>query len=53
MKKKIVVNDLMQKAVYYLTEPTGKNFDPDFKKLPAQISGMSEEAKASFAALGL
>ncbi|MFP4111894.1 MAG: hypothetical protein ACLFUO_02760 [Candidatus Woesearchaeota archaeon] len=32
MKKKIVVNDLMQKKyVYYLTEPIGNNFDPEFK----------------------
>ncbi len=31
-KKKIVVNDLMQKGyTYYLTEPEGKNFDPEFK----------------------
>ena len=32
MKKKVVVNDLMQKNyIYYLTQPIGKNFDPDFK----------------------
>lgn len=32
MKKKVVVNDLMQKNyVYYLTEPIGRNFDPEFK----------------------
>ena len=31
-KKRVVVNDLMQKNyVYYLTEPAGKNFDPEFK----------------------
>ena len=31
-KKKIVVDDLMQKKyTYYLTEPIGKNFDPEFK----------------------
>lgn len=30
--KKITVNDKMQKGyVYYLTEPVGKNFHPDFK----------------------
>ncbi|MDD5135186.1 MAG: hypothetical protein PHP01_07235, partial [Phycisphaerae bacterium] len=30
--KRIVVNDLMQRGyVYYLTEPVGKNFDPEFK----------------------
>lgn len=30
--KKIVVNDLMQKGyTYELTEPMGKNFDPEFK----------------------
>ncbi len=32
MKKKITVNDKMQKNyIYYLTEPTGKNFDSEFK----------------------
>ncbi|MBW2965591.1 hypothetical protein KY342_00640 [Candidatus Woesearchaeota archaeon] len=32
MKKKIVAKDLMQKNyVYFLTEPVGKNFDPEFK----------------------
>jgi hypothetical protein len=32
MKKKIIVNDKMQKNyTYYLTEPMGKNFDPEFK----------------------
>jgi hypothetical protein len=35
MKKKarpVIVNDLMQKGyVYYLTEPTGRNFHPDFR----------------------
>ncbi len=31
-KKKIIVNDIMQKKYeYYLTEPIGKNFDPEFK----------------------
>lgn len=31
MNKKIVVNDKMQKGfTYYLTEPVGKNFHPDF-----------------------
>ncbi len=38
--KKVVVNDLMQKNyVYFLTEPMGKNFHPDFKPqlTPAQI----------------
>lgn len=31
-KKKVIVNDLMQNNyVYYLTEPIGKNFDPEFK----------------------
>ncbi|RJP52000.1 MAG: hypothetical protein C4583_07610 [Anaerolineaceae bacterium] len=30
--RKVVVNDLMQKGyVYYLTEPAGKNFHPEFK----------------------
>lgn len=32
MKKKVIVNDLMQKGyTYYLTEPVGKNFDIEFK----------------------
>ncbi len=31
MKKKIKINDKMQKGYYYLTEPLGKNFDPEFK----------------------
>lgn len=31
MKKKVIINDTMQKGYYYLTEPTGKNFDPEFK----------------------
>lgn len=32
MHKKVTVNDKMQKDyVYYLTEPTGKKFHPDFK----------------------
>jgi hypothetical protein len=31
-KRKIIVSDLMQKGyVYYLTEPVGKNFHPEFK----------------------
>jgi hypothetical protein len=30
--KKVVVNDLMQKNyVYYISEPAGKNFHPEFK----------------------
>ncbi|HXK45157.1 MAG TPA: hypothetical protein PL060_04315, partial [bacterium] len=32
MRKKVVVNDKMQKNyVYHLTEEMGKNFDPEFK----------------------
>lgn len=32
MKKKVVVNNVMQKGyVYFLTEKAGKNFHPDFK----------------------
>ncbi len=32
MKKKVTVNDLMQKNyIYYRTEPIGRSFDPDFK----------------------
>lgn len=37
---KIIVNDKMQKGYqYYLTEPEGKNFDPDFQPelSPSQI----------------
>jgi hypothetical protein len=31
MKKLVLVNDLMQRSfVYYLTEPVGQNFHPDF-----------------------
>jgi hypothetical protein len=31
-RKRVVVNDLMQRGyVYYLTEPMGKNFHPDFR----------------------
>ncbi|MFO7611573.1 MAG: hypothetical protein R6W99_03680 [Clostridia bacterium] len=31
MKNKIIINDKMQKGSYYLTEPVGENFHPDFK----------------------
>jgi len=32
MREKVAVSDLMQdNYTYYLSEPTGKNFDPDFK----------------------
>ena len=32
MKKKVVVNDRMQKRfTYFLTEPAGKNFHPEFR----------------------
>lgn len=32
MKKKIIVNDLMQRGYeYFLTEPIGENFDNDFR----------------------
>ncbi len=40
MKKKVIVNDLMQSAyVYYLTESIGENFAADFKPelTPAQM----------------
>lgn len=30
-KIKVEINDSMQKGYYYLTEPMGKNFHPDFK----------------------
>jgi len=38
--KKVTVNDLMQQGyIYYLTEPVGKNFHPDFRPglSPAQM----------------
>lgn len=31
MKKKIIIDDKMQDGYYYLTEPLGKKFDPEFK----------------------
>lgn len=31
MKKKIIIDDKMQKGYYYLTEPIGENMDPEFK----------------------
>jgi len=40
VKKRVAVNDRMQKGyVYYLTEPEGRNFDPEFKPelTPAQM----------------
>lgn len=40
MNKKIIVHDLMQSGYEYtLSEPTGKNFSPDFKPelSPAQM----------------
>jgi len=43
MKKKIAVNDQMQKGyVYYLTEPAGRNFHPEFKPelTPKQMLAM-------------
>lgn len=42
-KKKIIVNDRMQKNyTYYLTEPRGKNFHPEFKPdlTPEQMLAM-------------
>jgi hypothetical protein len=34
MKRRVVVNDEMQKGyVYYRTEPIGKNFHPDFRPM--------------------
>ena len=29
--KKITINDTMQQGYYYLSEPTSKSFDPEFK----------------------
>jgi len=43
MKRKITVNDQMQKGyVYYLTEPIGRNFHPEFKPelTPKQMLAM-------------
>jgi len=39
MKKKVVINDKMQQGYYHLTQPAGRNFDPDFKPelTPAQM----------------
>jgi hypothetical protein len=31
VKRKITINDKMQKGYYYLAESPGKNFDPEFK----------------------
>ncbi|MFA6391677.1 MAG: hypothetical protein WCW66_02875 [Patescibacteria group bacterium] len=31
INKKILVNDKMQNTHYFLSEPTGRNFDPEFK----------------------
>lgn len=31
MLKKITINDKMQQGYYFLTEPVGENFDPEFK----------------------
>ena len=31
MHKKVVVSDKMQQAEYFLTEPAGQSFDPEFK----------------------
>ena len=31
MKKKILIDDRMQQGHYWLTEPMGKNFDPEFQ----------------------
>jgi len=43
MHRKVVVNDLMQRGyVYFLTEPVGKNFPPDFtpELTPAEMLAM-------------
>lgn len=39
MKKKVLIDDKMQRGYYHLTEPEGKNFRPDFKPelTPAQM----------------
>jgi hypothetical protein len=40
MRKRVIVNDLMQTGfVYFLTEPMGRNFHPDFRPelSPAQM----------------
>jgi hypothetical protein len=43
MRKKVIVNDKMQKQyIYYLSEPIGKHFDPQFKPelSPKQLLAM-------------
>ena len=42
MNKKVIINDKMQKGYYYLTEPEGRNFDPEFKPdlTPAEMLKM-------------
>ncbi|MBI5805750.1 hypothetical protein HZA73_06850 [candidate division TA06 bacterium] len=39
MKKKVIINDKMQRGYYHLTQPAGRNFDPGFKPelTPAQM----------------
>ena len=42
-RRKVIVNDLMQNDyVYYLTEPSGKNFHPEFSPdlTPKQMLAM-------------
>jgi len=31
MKKRILINDRLQKGSYFLTQPIGRNFDPQFR----------------------
>ena len=47
-KRSVKVNDLMQQGyVYYLTEPAGKNFHPDFKPqlTPKEMLGSAYSAE--------
>ncbi len=63
-KRRVAVSDLMQKNyVYYLTEPMGRNFHPDFKPelSPKQMlmlgvfgaGELPEEAAPGGSALGI
>ena len=48
MRKKVIVNDLMQQNyVYYLLEPVGKNFDQEFKPDLILDSGIIPESAPS------
>ena len=49
-RKRIVVNDLMQTDfVYFLTEPVGRNFHPDFQPelSPAEMLAWASSAAST------